>query len=98
MCPVCNERGIHTSRSYWKHRYCGGNIYIGNDGRYLCNLCGRNSNIMEWGYWCPTHSDSYDDEAEPASINSIVDVISSSSPMVDIAGKARLMELISNLY
>lgn len=45
-CPVCNHPTPHR---YWTHgNNCGGQIYIGNDGAFLCSKCNATSNVRNW--------------------------------------------------
>lgn len=60
-CPVCLEHGWPTEASYWYHdtddygNYCGGEMYLGDNGYYRCAKCGHTSPALIWKYCCPNH-------------------------------------------
>ncbi len=54
-CPVCFEHNINRPYTYWSHRNnnCNGHVYVGENGTFLCPICGVNSNIFNWKILCP---------------------------------------------
>lgn len=108
-CPVCHRKGQMTPQTFWMHgNNCGGNIYMGENGFYLCENdkeykggvgCYGYASVAEWKYGCPSHKDPNSDEVvyEYGDIASMGAVISCAGQLVDEAGIDWLSNVINNL-
>lgn len=96
-CPICNERGVNVSPSYWTHATDDGDIYIGENAYYYCKDCGHTEHLMKWKYRCSTHSQSDDDYVELTDKTVYADVVSAAGQLVRTAGIPWLQELLKNL-
>lgn len=54
-CPAC----YNSTKSYWFHRNCGGQIYIYDDCNLQCNRCFCFSFILDWSFSCEDHRTEY---------------------------------------
>ena len=56
-CPKCVEEGIKQEPTHWVHGNdnCGGDIYIGNDGSFICGKCGAKKPASYWRPLCSRH-------------------------------------------
>lgn len=57
LCPNCIEEGINQEPTHWKHSNdnCGGDLYIGNDGNFMCGKCGAKKPASYWRPLCSRH-------------------------------------------
>lgn len=97
-CPVCFEAGRTTPSVYWSHysNNCYGDIYVGDNAFYKCKKCGHSSHVKDWGYNCPTHSNSADDFVKVGSA-AIAGVLSCAGQLVTECGQQWFMEFMGNL-
>ena len=99
-CPVCFEQGKSTATSFWSHydgvNCCCGDIYVGDNAFYKCKRCGYLSHVKNWGYKCPSHSNSAEELVVVGSA-AIAGVISCASQMVTETGQLWLMQFMNNL-
>ena len=52
-CPTCcGEKGTSVSAHLWLHTACGGDLYIGDNGKIRCKKCGESQQINKWEYGC----------------------------------------------
>lgn len=97
-CPVCNNEGRNTPRSYWSHDVDGGDVYVGDDATYQCKQCGHTRHVSAWEYGCPKHSGCSDDYVyKKSTIASIASVISCAGQLVSDAGLPWLRTFMENL-
>lgn len=52
-CPKCCENGSNVPPLFWEHEGCGGDIYIGENACFYCNLCEKEVNLTNVTYKCP---------------------------------------------
>lgn len=97
-CPVCKERGYHTSPSYWTHAGCGGDIYIGSNATYYCTRCNKTLHVKNWKYRCPVHSKSNDEyESLQYGEETLAETLGTCLQFVKIVGISWLNEFLKNL-
>ena len=100
-CPICWEQGRYCKPSYWQHaeNNCHGDIYIGDNAHFKCMKCGMTSHLKNWGYRCPSHSNSSGFEIRllPVPIVSIIPIARSLSQMVTMTGQQWLMQFMNNV-
>ena len=100
-CPICWEQGKPCKHSYWKHadNNCHGDIYVGDNAHFKCKKCGQSSHVNNWGYRCPSHSDSSDFEigSVPTAMANAIPMASSISQMVTETGQQWLQRFMNNL-
>ena len=97
-CPVCNDQGRNTPRSFWEHydNNCHGEIYVGDNAFYKCKKCGHSSHVKNWGYNCPSHSNS-PDEFVKASSQALAGAVSTAGQMVNECGLPWLQKFLANM-
>ena len=49
-CPSTNCR--NTGFYYWIHHNCGGDLYLNNYGKLICNDCNTEDFIFRWKFDC----------------------------------------------
>ena len=97
-CPVCRERGYHTSPTYWTHAEDGGDIYIGSNATYYCDRCKKVLHVRNWKYKCPTHSSAYDEYVSlEFGVETLAETLGDSLMFVKIAGISWIREFLRNL-
>lgn len=96
-CPVCHEREIFTSRSFWSHHNCGGTLFLGDNAYYLCNKCNKQSHVKDWKYGCPTHSSTDEIEFISSSSAGVAAVLCTAGMMVNEAGLTWLQTFLRNM-
>lgn len=47
-CPSCQNDGFF----YWIHHNCGGNLYLDNNAKLICDSCFRQDYIFRWKFDC----------------------------------------------
>jgi hypothetical protein len=47
-CPSCRNPDFY----YWIHHNCGGDLYLDNYGKLICNNCFREDFIFRWKFDC----------------------------------------------
>ncbi len=52
VCPVCIMERRPTKPTQWYHCEDSGEMYIGDNGYYYCEVCGATFPIAEWAYEC----------------------------------------------
>lgn len=98
-CPVCAERGNQAPQSYWSHAKDDGDIYIGSDATYYCDVCGEDSisHVMGWKYKCPIHSTSEEEYVGIGDIAVLAEVIGTCMSMTTRTGLPWMREFLKNL-
>lgn len=51
-CPICLRDLRPTSPTFWTHSLDDGDMFIGDDGYYVCKTCGHRKPIIDWAYQC----------------------------------------------
>lgn len=104
QCPVCLQMGIKdTPLSYWWHASCkpsngqSNKIFIGDNGKYICEYCEHSEVIVLWAYHCPRHQEK--DESTPRylkceNVKALSKVISVAGMMVEEAGEDWLIKVL----
>lgn len=99
-CPVCYSNGKKLPQSYWQHKDCGGQLYMGDNANLYCIKCQTEKNIAYWENGC-THTND-------ASLDGIVtlldkpvlplgNAISMSGQLTAAAGISWLQRFLENL-
>ena len=47
-CPACRNPGSF----YWVHANCGGDLYLNNQAKLICNYCLKEDYIFRWKFDC----------------------------------------------
>ena len=96
-CPVCLERGNETVPTYWSHAKDDGDIYVGSDAKYYCDVCKINEHVMRWAYKCPQCSNADDYFVGEEGGFAAEAIGASFLQLVKIAGLPWLREFLGNL-
>lgn len=99
QCPVCIMRNYpNVPFTYWQHKDCGGRLFIGDNGKYICEKCETSELIALWGYNCPIHDKkglgTYLKVSNP---EVIADVVSVAGQIVRSAGIPWLQRVLSEI-
>lgn len=57
-CPLCVEYGRKSEERFWTHSNeddCDGDIYIGDDARWICSKCGETFDMDDVVFSCDKH-------------------------------------------
>lgn len=99
-CPSCYVNGNLVPPIYWVHEGCGGDIFIGDNACFYCNICEKEVNLTNVTYKCPIC-----DNVSKGSINfspddvcgSNLSNVSFSAQMVRYFGIPSLINLLKKL-
>lgn len=99
QCPVCIQNNIpNVSFTYWQHKDCGGRLFIGDNGKYICENCCVAELIALWAYHCPRHEKrglgTYVNVTDKAVI---ADTIGVAAQIVRVAGIPWLKKVLTEL-
>lgn len=98
-CPECHYRGISVNQTFVLHKDCGGKMYAGDNGHYLCELCNDETPVNYWEIECDCNSQSelllLKKTEQPKS--SIQDHISLVGQIVDTTGVSWLQKFLENI-
>jgi hypothetical protein len=107
QCPVCLQMGIvDTPLSYWSHASCtppdgqSNKIFIGDNGKYICEYCEHSEVIVLWGYYCPKHQDKKDPTPryiKCENVKVLSKAISIAGMMVEDAGAGWLIKVLTEI-
>lgn len=65
-CPVCFNNARDVPSSFWYHKQCGGDIYIGNNAKLYCEKCGWSIHVAKAKFNCPIHCKCEEETVEPS--------------------------------
>lgn len=94
-CPVCRYLGLDTPPTFWYHKQCGGEVYIGNNAKFFCKECGQSSHVSKTKFSCPNHCECEEETIE-------FSIIEENSPsfcpgsIVSLAGITWLREFLDH--
>ena len=57
-CPVCVHNNVPTVSSHWVHERCSAHILLAANLDIICPQCSTRSDIFDWCFQCPSHSNS----------------------------------------
>ncbi len=98
-CPKCLSENRQSPLTTWIHAddNCGGEMYAGNNGHYMCGKCGKEAKAGYWKLHCPNHGDSSHNSMSLSSAMQNEDVMSLLSQMTRTTGLSWYREFLNNV-
>lgn len=97
-CPVCFDNARYVQDSFWYHKQCGGDIYLGGNLKLLCKKCGWSIDVRKAKFNCPIHCECDENTVESSTQFTNYFPIPILARMVQHVGSiAFLQELLKNL-
>ena len=103
-CPICVERNYqNVPTTYWWHGSCkpsNGNsnkIFLGDNGKFICEYCEKSDVMILWGYNCPIHEPENNDKTRYircTNVKVLSKVIGIAAMMVENAGEDWLIKVL----
>lgn len=92
-CPVCQDEGYNSQRSYWYHSTCGGKLQLDEFAALSCNSCNHSNHISLWNFKCNNGRHDF----MPASKEAFAFALSTSAQLVNGTGAKWLSEVLKHL-
>lgn len=99
-CPVCLNRGNQTPHYYWHHgNNCGGQILIGNNGKFLCSKCYATSDMRNWKIFPDCENNHKNNEIIESSdqVADLATYLAFIAQMIQTTGIAWIQECLTNV-
>lgn len=98
QCPICIQNSIqNVPVTYWEHSNDGGQIFIGDNGKYICKHCEHEEVMVLWGYNCPIHDDGTGTYMKVTNAKVLAKVIGIGGMIVGEAGIDWLQRLLPHI-